>query len=103
MERIRLEVSQEIEDIMPIFLDTVSQNIVSIRDALGRGDLETVRTLGHRMKGAGGGYGFDRVTELGREIEMAARAADAERCRVLNEELAETMSKTDIVFVNKPL
>lgn len=73
MSRIRLEVSKELEDIMPLFLDTVSKNISSIHDALQSGDFETVRTLGHRMKGAGGGYGFDRVTELGREIEIAAK------------------------------
>jgi hypothetical protein len=55
------------------------------------------------MKGAGGGYGFDRVTELGREIEKAAKEKDADRCRALNEELAELMANTEIVFVDKPL
>jgi len=103
MSRIRLEVSKELEDIMPLFLDTVSKNISSIDDALQSGDFETVRTLGHRMKGAGGGYGFDRVTELGREIEIAAKESNADRCRSLNEELSQLMANTDIVFVDKPL
>lgn len=103
MSRIRLEVSKELEDIMPLFLDTVSKNISSIHDALQSGDFETVRTLGHRMKGAGGGYGFDRVTELGREIEIAAKESNADRCRSLNKELSQLMANTDIVFVDKPL
>lgn len=55
------------------------------------------------MKGAGGGYGFDRVTELGREIEIAAKESNAARCRSLNEELLQLMANTDIVFVDKPL
>lgn len=103
MSRIRLEVSKELEDIMPLFLDTVSKNISSIHDALQFGDFETVQTLGHRMKGAGRGYGFDRVTELGREIESAAKERNAARCRFFTEELSQLMENTDIVFVDKPL
>lgn len=29
------------------------------------------------MKGAGGSYGFDRITEISADIEQAARAGDA--------------------------
>ena len=29
------------------------------------------------MKGAGGGYGFDGVTEIGKNLEEAAKEADS--------------------------
>lgn len=103
MPRNRLEISKELEDILPLFLDTVTKNIAAIHVALQTGDFETVRTLGHRMKGAGGGYGFHRVTELGREIEMAAKESNVDRCRTLNDELSQYMADTEVVFVDKPL
>ena len=35
-----------------------------------------IRIIGHSMKGAGGGYGFDEITTLGAQIEDAALAHD---------------------------
>lgn len=99
----RVEVSRELEDIMPMFLDTITRNIESIRSSGASGDLETIRSLGHRMKGAGGGYGLDRVTELGRKIEEAAKAGNVAAALQSTEELAEYMKNTEIVFVNRPL
>lgn len=88
---------------MPMFLDTIARNIEAIRSSGNSGDLETIRMLGHRMKGAGGGYGLDRVTELGRKIEEAARNGDVADALRSNEELAAYMKETEIVFVNRPL
>ena len=35
-------------------------------------DLDTIRVFGHRMKGTGGAYGLDAITEIGRTLEQAA-------------------------------
>jgi hypothetical protein len=32
--------------------------------------------LGHRMKGDGGGYGFDRISDIGSAMELAANQRD---------------------------
>ena len=32
-----------------------------------------MRLLGHSMKGAGGGYGFDAITDIGAALEEAAK------------------------------
>lgn len=99
----RVEVSKELQDIMPMFLDNVAKNIDAIRTAAAAGDLETIRSLGHRMKGAGGGYGLDRVTELGRKIEESARAGDLEAALRWDEELGEYMRDLQIEYVDRPL
>ena len=44
-----------------------------MQEALEQGDFETVRLLGHSMKGAGGGYGFDAITDIGAALEEAAK------------------------------
>ncbi len=49
--------------------------------ALSSGDLETVRILGHSMKGSGAAYGFDDLTSIGAALEIAAKAGDAEEAR----------------------
>ncbi|MBW7859066.1 MAG: Hpt domain-containing protein [Leptonema sp. (in: Bacteria)] len=99
----RIEVSKEIEDIMPIFINSIKKNVNSVKEALKLADFETIRKLGHQMKGAGGGYGFDRITELGRDLEMAAKASNQEECGRLNELIHTTIEDTEIVFVDRPL
>jgi HPt (histidine-containing phosphotransfer) domain-containing protein len=44
--------------------------------ALDDGQLETLGTLAHWLKGAGGSVGFDALFEPARDLEAAAKAAD---------------------------
>lgn len=60
------------------YLEDVNSTLARLQSAAGLGDLETVRALGHSLKGSGGGYGFDTVTTLGRALEDAARSGNAE-------------------------
>jgi hypothetical protein len=46
--------------------------------ALEKQDFETIRILGHTMKGTGGGYGFDTISEMGRALEEAAKTQDTQ-------------------------
>ena len=50
------------------------------------------------MKGAGGGYGFTPITELGDAIEIAALAGDGVSILATAELLADYLSRIDPVF-----
>ena len=45
-------------------------------NALERRDFETVESLGHGMKGAGGSWGFQAITDIGAALEQAGESAD---------------------------
>ncbi|MGE0642200.1 MAG: Hpt domain-containing protein [Nitrospira sp.] len=74
--RLTVEISRDLEDIVPIFLRNREQDIRTLHDALTRQDFETIQSLGHRLKGDGGGYGFDRISEIGTTMEQAAKQKD---------------------------
>jgi len=65
-----------IDDLVPTFLAARRKDVDVLEQALEEGDLETVRRLGHQMKGCGTPYGFPRITELGMELERAAIQED---------------------------
>jgi HPt (histidine-containing phosphotransfer) domain-containing protein len=65
------------EDLVPGYLAKRRKDVQAYRDALERGDFDTVRMLGHKMKGTGAGYGFVLLTEIGGAIEQAALRKDA--------------------------
>ena len=76
--KIIVRVDPELESLIPNFLVNRRKDSQTIEEALGRGDYETVRHLGHSMKGAGRGYGFEKISEIGAQMEASAKAKDAD-------------------------
>lgn len=71
-----VEISRDLEEIVPIFLGNRENDLRILRDALTRQDFGAIQAIGHRLKGDGGGYGFDRITEIGASMEQAAKRQD---------------------------
>jgi diguanylate cyclase (GGDEF)-like protein len=69
------DITASIADLVPGFLDDRRRDVVSIFRRGERGDFEAVRRLGHNMRGSGGGYGFDAITDFGAALELAAMQA----------------------------
>lgn len=70
-------VDASFEPLMAKFMANRKKEVDAMQEALAKQDLETVRNIAHGMKGAGGSYGFDRVTEIAAVIEQAAKMANA--------------------------
>ncbi len=66
---------------IPAYLDSCRQNVVIMVEALGRGDLGAVAIVAHNMRGTGGAYGFQRITDLGAALEQTAENHDLEGSR----------------------
>jgi HPt (histidine-containing phosphotransfer) domain-containing protein len=98
-DRIKIEVDQELAEIIPGFLNNRRVDITTIYDCLEKNDLETVRRLGHSMKGSGSGYGFDKITEIGKAIEDSAKTSDIEKIKGLTLELSNYLDVVDVVYI----
>jgi len=97
-ETITVTVASEIEDLIPGYLENRKKDIESITEALTHGDYTTIQTLGHSMKGSGGGYGFKEITIIGNAIEQASKIEDAAQIQKQIDRLAEYLEKVEIVF-----
>jgi len=64
---------------------------------LDRGDFETVESLGHGMKGAGGSYGFHGITDIGAALEQAGESADTDASRKWVGELSRYLDRVEII------
>lgn len=91
-------VDEDLEELVPGFLENRQEDIKAIRGSLEEGDLEKIRIIGHSMKGSGGGYGFDRVSQLGMALEEAAKEGEKEEISRLVEELAGYLDKVEVVY-----
>ena len=87
-----------IADLTPEFLQNRRQDVITMLGALDRGDFETVASLGHGMRGAGGSYGFQTITDIGAALEQAAKSADNDTSRKWVAELSNYLDRVEIVY-----
>ena len=97
-DRISVVIDPDIADLVPGFLDNRRRDVERLRALLASGALADVRLIGHSMKGAGGGYGFDEITEIGAAIERAALAAETATIEAGIERLADYLARVDVVY-----
>ncbi|MDT8317996.1 MAG: Hpt domain-containing protein [bacterium] len=98
MDKITVHVDAELEAIIPRFFELRAKDIVVINESLGKKDFETIKRLGHSMKGAGGGYGFDYVSEIGQAIEEAAKKEDAGDIKEWILKLGNYLENIEVVY-----
>ena len=97
-DRIRILAPPAMADLIPDYLDNCRQNLTDLANAVERGDLRTVRTIGHSLKGCGQGYGFPAITEIGRDLEYAAAEQHVEGVGKEISRLKEYLSRLEVVY-----
>lgn len=97
-KRIVVHIDPDLEAIVPGFLANRQRDLKTIASCLQQRDFSTVRLLGHRMKGDGGGYGFDQISTIGHHLEEAALAQDVERVQLHHEDLQDFLTRVAVVY-----
>jgi HPt (histidine-containing phosphotransfer) domain-containing protein len=98
MLKIIIHADPDLEDIIPRYLEGKQKDIQSIRDFLERRDFESIHVLGHGMKGSGGGFGFDAITNFGDGLEHAARDSNISEIEKLLDELLDYLQRVEVVY-----
>ena len=83
---------------IPRFLENRRGEIVRMRDAIHADDLAIVASMGHKLKGSGGTYGFDSLSALGARLERAATRDDESGLLRIVDELAWYLEHVHVVY-----
>jgi HPt (histidine-containing phosphotransfer) domain-containing protein len=97
LARVTVEVEPDLIELIPAFLTRKRADLQTLKDALEKGDLSAVGALGHRIKGEGGSFGFDVMTEIGAALEAAGKKGDRESAGQLISDLSQYLEKIDVV------
>ena len=63
-------------EMQQMYVNHTSKELMSIMETLDTKSFDSLRIFGHNIKGSGGMYGFNEVTEIGAVIEAAAKEED---------------------------
>lgn len=96
--RITVSVDPDLEDLVPGFLENRRRDVTTLAAAAHTRDLKIVRLLGHRMKGDGGGYGFQEISSIGEALEQAAIKEDWKSIAEKTEALTAYLAQVDVVY-----
>ena len=91
-------IDEDLEDLIPGFMENRKKDVEKIRSALAGEDFVQIQSIGHSLKGVGGGYGFDDITRLGADIEQGAKDASTAAIEKPLDELANYLETIEIKF-----
>ena len=94
----KILVDAKLRDLVPAYLKHRDAELARLRGHLAAGDLDALQKIGHQLCGSGGGYGFARISELGRALERAAAEGRAEEIRKIISDLAGYLGAIELVY-----
>jgi HPt (histidine-containing phosphotransfer) domain-containing protein len=95
---ITLYIDQGLEEIVPGFLENRRRDVQTLETFLQESNLAQIQLIGHRMRGDGGGYGFDAISTIGSALEQAAVREDRDAIRRHIAELNDFLDRVTVVY-----
>lgn len=96
--KVTVSIDPDLAEIIPGFLENRRRDVQFLQSALQQSDFKTIRVLGHRMKGDGGGYGFDTISAIGEALELAAVRQDRQAIERRTSELNDYLTRLDVIY-----
>ena len=92
-------VSAEFKEFIPDFLVDIRNDVKSMIKALDNNDYETIKIIAHRVKGTAGGFGFDKITNIGKFLEAGVKEKNQKDIQKWLNELSDHLEIVEVVYV----
>lgn len=97
-DKIIVHIDTDLEDLVPGFLKNRQKDLEMLEKVIQENDFESLSSIGHNLKGVGGGYGFLEITEIGAAIEESAKAANLEVASENIKKLSYYLSHLEVIY-----
>jgi len=96
--RITVTLDSAIQELVPGFLQNRRKDLGKILTALESNDFNSISRLGHNLKGVGASYGFVPISEVGRNLEIAAKTSNKAGIQKAFHSLRDYLDCVDVVY-----
>ena len=100
-KKIVIEIDSELKELIPGFLSKKNLETINLKNALSQKDYKTISNISHIIKGSGGGYGFDEMSEIGSLIEQLAKKSPPDNNLIEKEisRLLDYLNRLEVKYV----
>lgn len=98
MSKYRVYIDSDLKSLIPQYLSNREEEVEKLKKLLAAEKFEEIRFIGHSLKGSGGGYGFDYLTELGAELEKKAELAAQKELKSVITDLDDYLENLEIIY-----
>ena len=91
-------VDADLEDLIPTFMQRRKDDVIALRERLAESEFDTIRVMGHTLKGTAGGYGFQQLSAIGEAIEKAALREDGAAVASCADEMEAFLARVQVEF-----
>jgi len=92
-------VPEDLEPLIPGYMANRRKDILNIRQLVVEENYTEAQRLAHSMKGSGGGYGFEEISKLGAEMEIAAKSSTGAEILSGIDKLEHYLDTVSILYV----
>lgn len=95
-------VDPDLADYIPTFVDNRKKELQQASDFLNSSDYESLRRLGHTLKGCCPSYGFVELGELGKKLEDLAKNEKSEEISSLLKDMGWLLDHFEVIEDQQP-
>lgn len=95
-DKFTVAVTSDLMGLVPILLETMAADALTMRNRMQKGDFEGVSRKAHSSRGAAMTYGFEYYAELLRSVEVYAEKKDALRLKGRIAVLKSYLNKVEV-------
>lgn len=93
------KIDSDLKDIIPNFMSGRQKDIGLLETAIGESNFAEIQSIGHKLKGNAGSYGFDGLGQIGAGIETAAKEKKLDVIEKLFVDYKDHLGQIEIEFV----
>ena len=99
MEPFIVEIDDDLEDIVPGFLENRKNDVVELQAFYEKKDYKEIERIGHKVSGSSGGYGFHLLGKIAKDIELNAAEENEEKVSTLISDFIDYIDKVEVKFI----
>ena len=93
------KIDSDLKEIIPNFMNGRKKDIGLLETAIKENDFAEIQSIGHKLKGNAGSYGFDGLGDIGHGIEKAAKESKLEEIEQLFDDYKKHLEQIEIEYV----
>ncbi|MCO4747820.1 MAG: response regulator [Proteobacteria bacterium] len=97
-QTLSVAVDVDLRPLIPAFLNDRRTDIVNLKRHLAQGEFDSVKRIGHSMRGTGTAYGFPFISAVGKTLEEAAERKSTDAIRRGLGELDRYMRRVQVQY-----